>query len=91
MAAKITQNMGKYCYKTYIQSLNERDAFTLDDFKDTRFSNYFVVDLSHTYKNDKANANFVFEQFGSFNDKFICVVRQALLQDVATDINFYQG
>ena len=90
--AKMYQQPGKYRYKAYVQSLNERDALTLDEFKETRWANYFAVDLSRTYKNGKANSNHVFELFGSFNvnDKSARVVRHDLLQDVATDIDFYE-
>ena len=86
------QQPGKYRYKAYVQSLNERDALTLDKFRETRWANYFVVDLSRTYKNGKANPNHVLEQFGSFNanNKSASVVHHDLLQDVAMDINFYE-
>ena len=59
----------KYRYKPYVQSLNKRDALSLEGFKETRWATYFTVDLSKTYKNGKANANHVFEYFGSFNQK----------------------
>ena len=42
------------------------------------------------YRNGKVNANHVFEYFGSLNQKSASVVRQELLQDVATDIDFYE-
>ena len=84
------QKYNKYRYKTYVQSLNDRDALTLDEFKETKWSNYFIVDLTRMYKNGKANANHVFELFGSLNNKSASVVRQNLLQDVATEIDFYE-
>ena len=80
----------KYCYKPYVQSLNERDALSLEGFKETRWATYFTVDLSRMYKNGKVNANHVFEYFGSFYQKSASTVRQELLQDVATDIDFYE-
>ena len=84
------QKYNKYRYKKYVQSLNDRDALTLEEFKETKWSAYFVVDLTRMYKNGKANANHMFELFGSCNNKSAAVVRQNLLQDVATDIDFYE-
>ena len=90
--AKVQIKPSKYRYKAYVQSLNDRDALTLDEFKETRWASYFIVDLSRTYKNGKANPNHVFEHFGSLDVslKSANVIRQELLQDVATDINFYE-
>ena len=88
--AEMNKNWTKYCYKPYVQALNDRDGLTLDEFKETRWANYFSVDLSTTYKNGKANANHVFEHFGALNNSSPSKVRNDLLQDVATDFDFYQ-
>ena len=80
----------KYRYKPYVQSLNERDALSLEGFKETRWATYFTVNLSRMYRNGKVNANHVFEYFGSLNQKSASAVRHDLLQDVSTDIDFYE-
>ena len=80
----------KYRYKSYVQSLNERDALSPEGFKETRWATYFSVNSSGMYKNGKVNANHVFEYFGSLNQKSASAVRHDLLQDVATDIDFYE-
>ena len=89
-ASQSVQKLNKYRYKKYVQALNERDALTMDEFKETKWSSYFAVDLTRIYKNGKANPNHVFELFGSFDNKSAAVVRQNLLQNVATEIDFYE-
>ena len=88
--SQISQKTNKYRYKKYVQSLNDRDALTLDEFKETKWASYFAVDLTRMYKNGNANANHVFELFRSFNNKSALSVRQNLLQDVTTEIDFYE-
>ena len=78
-----------YNYKRYVSTLSDKEALTVKEFKQSRWSNYFTLDLSATFKNGKANPNHIFEIFASIGCNIATDVRVALLQNVADDVNFY--
>ena len=77
-------------YKTYIAKLNECDAVTPDNYKNSRWANYFTIDSSNIVKNKRANPNHVFDIFGSFSGHTGTEVRVRLLENIAADMSFYE-
>ena len=77
-------------YKTYVAKLNECDAVTPDNFKKSRWANYFTVDSSNVVKNGRANPSHVFDIFGSFSGHMGTEVRVKLLENIATEMPFYE-
>ena len=77
-------------YKTYVAKLNKSDAVTPDNFKNSRWVNYFTVDSSNIVKNGHANPNHVFNIFGSFSGHTGTEVRVKLLENIATEMPFYE-
>ena len=77
-------------YKTYVAKINECDAVTPDNFKNSRWANYFTVDSSNIEKNGRANPYHVFDIFGTFSGHTRTEVRVKLLENIASDMPFYQ-
>ena len=63
-----------YKYKRYISTLKDSDALTVEEFKESNWAAYFVLDMSITFRNGKANPDHLFEFFAN------------LSQNSATDI-----
>ena len=66
-AAELLHKISPMPYKTYIAKINECDAVMPDNFKNSRWANYFTIDSSNVVKNGCANPNHVFDTFGSFS------------------------
>ena len=77
-------------YKTYIAKLWEDDAVTGENYKNSKWANYFTVDASNTVRNGRANPNHLFELFGSFSSHTGTEVRIQLLKNIASDTSFYK-
>ena len=67
MAEELLCKISPRPYKMYVAKINECDAVTPDNFKNSRWANYFTVDSSNIVKNGCANPNLVFDLFGSFS------------------------
>ena len=52
LAAELLHKISPMPYKTYIAKINECDAVTPDNFKNSRWANYFTLDSSNIVKND---------------------------------------
>ena len=77
-------------YKTYVAKINECDAITPDNFKNSRWVNYFTVDSSNVVKNGRANPNHVFDTFGLFSGHTGTEVWVKLLENIAANMPFYE-
>ena len=77
-------------YKTYVAKINGCDAVTPENFKNSRWANYFTVDSSNIVKNGQANPNHVFDIFGSFSGHTGTEVLVNLLKHIASEMNFYE-
>ena len=77
-------------YKLYVSTISNKDAITLEEFKKTRWSTYYVVDMSNLVSNGKTNPNHLFELFGKFNGKTAVEVRLLLLKHIESNIEFYE-
>ena len=74
----------------YVAKINECDAVMPDNFKNSRWANYFTVDLSNVVKNRSANPNHVFDTFGSFSGHTGTEVPVKLLENIAANMSFYE-
>ena len=77
-------------YKKYVAKINECDAVTPDNLKNSRWANYFTVDSSNIVKNGHANPNHVFDIFGSFSGHTGTEVCVKLLENIAEEMSFYE-
>ena len=77
-------------YKMYIAKINECDAVMPENFKDSRWANYFTVDSSNIVKNGRANPNHVFDIFGLFSGHTGTEVRVKLLENIVANMSFYE-
>ena len=90
LAAELLHKISPMPYKTYVAKINECDAVTPDNFKNSRWANYFTVDSSNIVKNGLANPNYVFDIFGSFSGHMGTEVHVKLLENIAADMSFYE-
>ena len=67
LAAELLHKISPMPYKMYVAKINECDAVTPDNFKNSRWANYFTIDSLNVVKNRCANPNHVFDTFGSFS------------------------
>ena len=89
MAAELMARITLKPYKQYVSSINECDAVTIENFKNSNWANYFWIDATNTVRNGKVNPNHLFDLFGKFNGKTATEVRTLLLQNIADNIDFY--
>ena len=90
LAAELLHKISPMPYKTYVAKINECDAVMPDNFKNSRWANYFTVDSSNVVKNGCANPNHVFDTFGSFSRHTGTEVRVKLLENIAANMPFYE-
>ena len=48
MAAELMARITPKPYKQYVSSINERDAVTIENFKNSNWANYFRIDATNT-------------------------------------------
>ena len=89
MAAELLAKITPKPYVKYVSSINERDAVTIEAFRNSNWANYFRIDANNTVRNGKVNPNQMFDLFGAFNGKTATEVRTMLLQNIADNIDFY--
>ena len=77
-------------YKLYVSTVSNSDAVTLEEFKTSRWSTYYTVDISNLVQNGKTNLNHLFEMFGKFNGKTAVEVRMLLLRHIKSNMEFLQ-
>ena len=90
LVAELLHKISPMPYKTYVAKINECDAVMPDNFKNSRWANYFTVDSSNIVKNGRANPNHVFDTFGSFSGHTGTEVRVKLLENIAANMPFYE-
>ena len=90
LTEELVQKIQPRPYKTYVAKLREDDAVTGENYKNSKWANYFTVDASNTVKNGRANPNHLFELFGSFSGHTSTEVRIQLLKNIASDTPFYK-
>ena len=90
LTEELVQKIQPRPYKTYVAKLREDDAVTGENYKNSKWANYFTVDASNTVKNGRANPNHLFELFGSFSGHTSTEVRIQLLKNIASDTSFYK-
>ena len=56
-----------YKYKRHVSTLKDSDALTAEEFKQSNWANYFVLDTSIPFRNGKANPNHLFEFFANLS------------------------
>ena len=81
--------LNMYKYKRYVSTLKDSDALTAEEFKQSNWANYFVLDTLFTFQNGKANPNHLFDFFANLSQNIAMDVRVALLQNVADEVDFY--
>ena len=86
LVAELLHKISPMPYKTCIAKINECDAVMLDNFKNSRWVNYFTVDSSNIVKNGRANPNHVFDTFGSFSGHTGTEVQVKLLENIAANL-----
>ena len=77
-------------YKLHVAALNEKDALPVGEFKNSRWADYYTADTSNIVRNGRGNPNHVFELFGKYDGKNACEVRMALLNHIASNMEFYE-
>ena len=77
-------------YKTHVAKLREQDAVTGENYKNSKWANYFMVDALNTVRNGRVNPDHLFEMFGSFSSHTSTEVRIQLLKNIASDTSFYK-
>ena len=90
LTAELLQKISPMLYKTYVAKLNEVDAVTGENFKNSKWANYFTVDSMNIVRNGWANANHVFNLFGAYSGHTGTEVRVNLLKNIASDLEFYK-
>ena len=90
LAAELLHKISPMPYKMCVAKINECDAVTPDDFKNSRWANYFTVESSNIVKNGRANPNHVFNIFGSFSGHTGTEVHVKLLENIAAEMSFYE-
>ena len=55
LAAELLHKMSPMPYKMYVAKINECDAVTPENFKNSRWVNFFTIDSSNIMKNGHAN------------------------------------
>ena len=90
LAAELLHKISLMPYKMYVAKINECDAVMPDNFKNSKWANYFTVDSSNIVKNRHANPNHVFDIFGSFSGHTGTEVCVKLLENIAADMSFYE-
>ena len=90
LTEELVQKIQPKPYNTYIAKLREDDAVTGENYKNSKWANYFTVDASNTVRNGRANPNHLFELFGSFSGRTSTEVRIQLLKNIASDTSFYK-
>ena len=84
-----SMQLNLYKYKRYVSTLKDSVALTAKEFKQSNWAAYFVLDMSVTFRNGKANPDHLFEFFANLSQNSATDVRVALLQNVADDVDFY--
>ena len=90
LAAELMHKISPMPYKMYIAKINECDAVMPDNFKNSRWVNYFTVDSSNVVKIGHANPNHVFDTFGSFSGHTGTEVQVKLLENIEANMPFYE-
>ena len=90
LVAELLHKISPMPYKTYVAKINECDAVTPENFKNSRWANYFAVDSSGIVKNGRANPNHVFDMFGSFSGHTGTEAQVKLLENIAANMSFYE-
>ena len=67
LTEELAQKIRPRLYKTYVAKLSELDAVTGENYKNSKWANYFTVDASNTVRNGRANPNHIFDLFGSLS------------------------
>ena len=90
LAAELLHKINPMPYKTYMAKINECGAVTPDNYKTSRWANYFTVDSSNVVKNGCANPNHVFDTFGTFSRHTGTEVHIKLLANITENLAFYE-
>ena len=90
LTEELVQKIQPKPYKMYVAKLREDDAVTGENYKNSKWANYFMVDASNTVRNGRANPNHLFELFGSFSSHSSTEVRIHLLKNIASNTSFYK-
>ena len=90
LTEELVQKIQPRPYKTYVAKLREDDAVTGENYKNSKWANYFTVDAWNTVRNGRANPNHLFELFGSFSGHTSTEVRIQLLKNIASDTSFFK-
>ena len=90
LTEELVQKIQPKLYKMYVAKLREDDAVTGENYKNSKWANYFTVDALNTVRNGRANPNHLFELFGSFSGHTSTEVRIHLLKNKASNTSFYK-
>ena len=90
IAAELLASVLPPPYKLHVAALNEKDALPVGEFKNSRWADYYTADTSNIVRNGRGNPNHVFELFGKYDGKNACEVRMALLNHIASNMEFYE-
>ena len=90
MSAELMHKMNPYGYKKFCLYISERDSISLEFWKASKWVNYFTLDTSLMFKNDKVDPNHIYELFGNFNGLSAQEVRMHLLEYIYENIDFFE-
>ena len=63
LTEELVQKFQPRPYKTYVAKLREQDTVTGENYKNSKWANYFTVDALNTVRNGRVNPNHLFELF----------------------------
>ena len=90
IAAELLNVVSPPPYKLYVSALNENDALLPENFKHSKWGDYFTVDTSNIVCNGCVNPNHVYDLFGKYNSKTAVEVRMSLLQYIGNNMGFFE-
>ena len=90
IAAELLANVLPPPYKLHVAALNEKDALPVGEFKNSRWADYYTADNLNIVRNGCGNPNHIFELFGKYDGKNACEVQMALLNHIASNMEFYE-
>ena len=91
LAEELLHAVSPMPYKILVSNIKEEDALTPENFKTSRWANYFTVDTSRMVTNGRANPNHVYDLFGSYSGNSGSEVRVKLLQHIIDEMPFYEA
>ena len=82
----------KICdYCEYITKLHKQDIMSLKEFRDSPLHAMYELDISACYIQRRIKSNHVYDMFGDFSGTDTATVKASMLDEIATNFNWYQS